>query len=132
MIEQIDYRLDAKGQRVGRSTLDGHGPNPLSASFTYDALGRRIQSSITLGGQIRTVQYLCEGQQHLGEIRDGKISDRLLTGLSLDETIARVAVTPTGSKDAAGSRLYLTDALNSVIAQPNDDSRSRLLQVLVV
>lgn len=117
------YRWDSNNRLIG---ITQTGPNPLSASFTYDALGRRIQSSITQGGQTRTVQYLYEGQQHLGEIRDGKISHRLLTGLSLDETIARMALTPAGSKDPAGSRLYLTDALNSVIAQLNDDAQATL------
>ncbi|MDP1781415.1 MAG: RHS repeat-associated core domain-containing protein, partial [Hydrogenophaga sp.] len=93
----------------------------LTASFTYDAFGRRIQSSITKGGSTSTVQYLYEGLQSLGEIRDGKLSHRLLTGLSLDETIARIAVNTSGNKDAATSRIYMTDALNSVIAQLNDD-----------
>lgn len=93
----------------------------LTASFSYDALGRRIQSSITKGGSTSTVQYLYEGLQSLGEIRDGKLSHRLLTGLSLDETIARMAVNTSGNKDAATSRVYMTDALNSVIAQLNDE-----------
>ncbi len=72
------------------------------------------------------MQYLYEGQQALGEIRDGKLSHRLLTGLSLDETIARIAITTAGTKDAAQSRIYLTDALNSVIAQLADDDRASL------
>jgi RHS repeat-associated protein len=72
------------------------------------------------------VQYLYEGQQALGEIRDGKLSHRLLTGLSLDETIARIAITTAGTKDAAQSRIYMTDALNSVIAQLADDDRATL------
>jgi YD repeat-containing protein len=55
----------------------------LTASFSYDAFGRRIQSSITKGGNTSTVQYLYEGLQALGEIRDGKLSHRLLTGLSV-------------------------------------------------
>ncbi|WP_168921606.1 RHS repeat-associated core domain-containing protein [Polaromonas vacuolata] len=99
----------------------------LSASFSYDAFGRRIQSTITQGTQApTTVQYLYEGAQALGEIRDGKLSHRLLTGLSLDETIARIAVNGDGNKDAANSRLYLTDALNSVIAQLADDDNANI------
>ncbi len=121
--DRTEYRWDSNNRLIGITQI---GPNPLSASFTYDALGHRIQSSITQGGQTRTVQYLYEGQQHLGEIRDGKISHRLLAGLSLDETIARLAITGAGNKEAAGSRLYLTDALNSVIAQLNDDAQATL------
>ncbi|QJC55793.1 Putative deoxyribonuclease RhsC [Polaromonas vacuolata] len=99
----------------------------LSASFSYDAFGRRIQSTITQGTQApTTVQYLYEGAQALGEIRDGKLSHRLLTGLSLDETIARIAINADGNKEAANSRIYLTDALNSVIAQLADDDNANI------
>jgi RHS repeat-associated protein len=90
-------------------------------------MGRRIQSSITKQGQATaTVQYLYEGAQALGEIRDGRLSHRLLTGLSLDETIARIAITTAGAKDQAASRIFLTDALNSVIAQMSDSDDSTL------
>jgi RHS repeat-associated protein len=68
------------------------------------------------------VQYLYEGAQALGEIRNGQLTHRLLTGLNLDETIARIALNANGQKDAANSRIYLTDALNSVIAQLSDDT----------
>ena len=99
----------------------------LTAAFGYDASGRRIQSVITKAGQApATVQYLYEGAQALGEIRDGKLSHRLLTGLSLDETIARVALNQAGQRDSGASRLYMTDALNSVIAQLGDDSNASI------
>lgn len=120
------------GQRLQTGTWDSNNrltqiTQPgLTASFSYDAFGRRIQSSITKGGSTSTVQYLYEGLQSLGEIRDGKLSHRLLTGLSLDETIARMAINQSGSKDAATSRVYMTDALNSVIAQLNDDNQASL------
>jgi RHS repeat-associated protein len=90
-------------------------------TLSYDAMGRRIQSSITKQGQpSATVQYLDEGQQARGEIRDGRLSNRLLAGLGLDETITRIAITASGAKDPAASRIFLTDALNSVIAQMSD------------
>ena len=88
-----------------------------------NSLDRRIQTRIASGSNpAQTVQYLYEGSQALGEIRDGKLSHRLLTGLKLDETIARIALNSSGQKDNAGSRIYLTDALNSVIAQLSDDN----------
>ncbi len=100
---------------------------PFNASFSYDAFNRRIQANITQAGQApQSVQYLYEGQQALGEIRDQKLSHRLLTGLQLDETIARIAVNSSGQKDAANSRIYLTDALNSVIAQLGDDASANI------
>jgi RHS repeat-associated protein len=101
-----------------------------TSTRAHDAMGSRIQSSITktgqAGSQTATVQYLYEGAQALGEIRDGKLSHRLLTGLSLDETIARIALTTAGAKDQAASRIFLTDALNSVIAQMSDSDDSSL------
>lgn len=192
LIEQIDYSYDARGQRIGKTTLNNNGTGAsespmnatydaanrmtgvtlsiggatksyvltydlngnlvekanvsdasdkttyawdsrdkliqivqpgLTAAFSYDVFGRRIQSVIIRAGQLpAAVQYLYEGSQALGEIRDGKLSHRLLTGLKLDETIARIALNSSGQKDQAASRTYLTDGLNSVIAQLNDDS----------
>ncbi len=68
------------------------------------------------------MQYIYEGAQALGEIRNGQLSHRLLTGLSLDETIARIAINSSGQKDNLSSRIYLNDVLNSVIAQLSDDN----------
>jgi hypothetical protein len=123
------YIWDASNRlsQIAQSGSTGSSGTGLTASFSYDAFGRRIQSSITRANQsASTVQYLYEGQQALGEIRDGKLSHRLLTGLSLDETIARVAINTSGNKDAAQSRIYMTDALNSVIAQLGDDDSASL------
>jgi hypothetical protein len=104
--------------RLTQINRTGATADALNANFTYDAYGRRIQTSIASGGQPpQTVQYLYEGSQALGEIRGGTLTHRLLTGLSLDETIARIAINTTGNKDAANSRIYLTDALNSALLQ---------------
>ena len=120
-------QIAQSGSAASTTSLNASRTTTLTASFSYDAFGRRIQSSITRAGQsASTVQYLYEGQQALGEIRDGKLSHRLLTGLSLDETIARVAINASGNKDAAQSRIYMTDALNSVIAQLGDDDSASL------
>jgi RHS repeat-associated protein len=119
--DQTSYTWDAS-HRLTQINRTGATADALNASFTYDAYGRRIQTSIASGGQPpQTVQYLYEGAQALGEIRGGTLTHRLLTGLSLDETIARIAINTTGNKDAANSRIYLTDALNSVIAQLADE-----------
>ncbi len=73
----------------------GSAGTTLTASFSYDAFGRRIQSSITRANQSpSTVQYLYKGQQALGEIRDGKLGHRLLTRLSLDETKGQLQPLP--------------------------------------
>jgi RHS repeat-associated protein len=121
--DKTTYTWDASNRLSQISQTGATSANTINASFTYDAVGRRIQSSIATGGNpAQTVQYLYEGQQALGEIRGGQLSHRLLTGLSLDETIARIALNTNGSKDATNSRVFMTDALNSVIAQLSDDS----------
>jgi RHS repeat-associated protein len=118
------YTWDAQNKLTQISQSGAQGT--VSAAFSYDSFGRRVQSSIQLGtSPATTVQYLYEGAQALGEIRNQALSHRLLTGLSLDETIARVALftsgpsSGSGAADPANSRSYLTDALNSVIAQHN-------------
>jgi RHS repeat-associated protein len=58
------------------------------------------------------VRYVYDGQQAIQEISDSD-ARTLLTGLSIDEVIANYSQT--------GDRIYLTDALGSVIAQTNAD-----------
>ncbi len=83
------------------------GPG-VEATFDYDALDRRIAR--TVNG--RRTDYIYDGLQVIGELTDGR-SIGLLTGLGIDEVIARYP--------QAGSRYYLTDALNTVIAQTRAD-----------
>jgi RHS repeat-associated protein len=59
-----------------------------------------------------TVNYVYDGAQAIAEVTGGTVSAAILTGLNLDEVLARYA--------ASGNRTYLTDALNTVIAQAND------------
>lgn len=124
--EQTLYVWDASNRLIRIEQSGAGGGNLLTASYGYDVFGRRLQNTVSQGGQTSAVQYLYEGAQALGEIRDGKLSHRLLTGLSLDETIARIAVNTSGQLDDAGSRIYITDALNSVLAQLADDESANL------
>ncbi len=97
----------------------------LTASFSYDLLGRRTERRITRAGDpAHITQYVYDGQQAVGEIRlpQGPITPQttsLITGLNLDEGIARVLSGP--SLVTAQTRTLLTDALNSVIAQTRED-----------
>ena len=103
--DSTSYTWDANDRLVQIVQSGGQNGVSLNASFSYDVFGRRIQASISTGNTsptpVSTVQYLYEGAQALGEIRDGRLSHRLLTGLSLDETIARIAINSNGAKDAA-------------------------------
>ena len=75
-----------------------------TASFEYDALGRRI--SKTIAGT--TTQFLYDGLNPVQEIQSGSPSANLLTGLKLDEFFQRT--------NSAGARDFLTDTLGSTVA----------------
>ncbi len=85
------YTWDARNQLV--STLSG-------ASFQYDALGRRVAS--TLGPT--TTNYLYDGVNVVQEIQNATPAN-LLAGLRVDEIFTR-----------AGTANFLTDALGSTVA----------------
>ena len=97
------YTWDASNRLTGITA-----PN-LTASFRYDALGRRIEK--TVNGD--SVQYLYDGAQAIAEIRGNAISATLLTGLAIDEAIARYT--------DQGERTLLTDALGSVLVAAKED-----------
>jgi RHS repeat-associated protein len=111
------YTWDSRNRLV---QLNGNG---LTASFSYDPTGRRIERRVTRAGQpIEITQYLYDGLQAVGELRlaQGSTTARqtsLITGLDLDEVLARVTRTAGGAQQ----RTYLTDALNSVFAQAAED-----------
>lgn len=105
--DRTEYTWDARNRLVG--IVRREAGQTVTASFAYDPLGRRVHK--TVDGH--TVQYLYDGRQAIGEVRDGKISATLLTSLALDDVIARYG--------EAGTRTYLSDALGSVIAQSRDD-----------
>lgn len=98
-----NYTWDARNRLTGITA-----PN-LTAGFRYDSLGRRIEK--TVNGD--SVQYLYDGQQAIAEIRGSAISATLLTGLAIDEAIARYT--------SQGERMLLTDALGSVLVSAKED-----------
>lgn len=102
--ETTQYAWDA------RNRLTGIQSPTVTASFKYDALGRRIER--TINGD--TIQYLYDGDQAIAELRNGAVSAHLLTGLAIDETIARYT--------NEGERTLLTDALGSVLITAKEDA----------
>ena len=113
------YGWDSR-DRLSQLTTPG-----LTASFSYDSLGRRVSRTITQAGQpATTTNYVYDGLQASGEIRpqQGSVAEQgtaLITGIYLDEMIARVASGAGGANPQA--RTYLTDALGSVISQTRAD-----------
>jgi RHS repeat-associated protein len=109
----IPMTYDANGKLTsdGTNTYTWDARNHLTAiggavtaSFEYDALGRRI--SKTINGT--TTQFLYDGLNPVQEIQSGSPSANLLTGLNIDEVFQRT--------DSAGSRDFLTDTLGSTLA----------------
>ena len=98
------YDWDARNRLVG---IDGYKPDctPLTASFEYDALGRRIEK--TING--RTIQHLYDGLDIVQEIENGVVSVNYIRTLNIDEPLARI-------KADTAVRYYQTDALGSIIA----------------
>jgi RHS repeat-associated protein len=107
--DQADSSIVTNYSWDSRNRLTGMTAPGIAASFTYDGLGRRI--SKTVNGQ--TIGYVYDGMQAIGEVVGGSIDATLLTGLMIDEVIARYG--------ASGNRTYLTDALGSVLALSKDD-----------
>jgi RHS repeat-associated protein len=89
------YSSNARNQLVGISGSS-------TASFQYDALGRRVGK--TINGT--ATSFLHDGWQIVHET-EGANATGYLTGLALDEVYRRS--TPAGSHD------YLTDALGSIL-----------------
>jgi RHS repeat-associated protein len=86
-----------------------------TASFVYDALGRRI--SKTIGGT--TTQFLYDRLNPVQELNSSNgVTANLLTGLNIDEYFTRTAsgATSTLLTDALGSTIGLVSASNGPMA----------------
>ncbi|MBL0420164.1 hypothetical protein JI739_07370 [Ramlibacter sp. AW1] len=112
--EQTTYQWDSRNRLIGLLRM----PQNVQASYSYDAGGRRIARTITVEGQARSTQYVYEGLQAIGEVRDGRIAATLLTGIGLDDVIARIV---SRQGQAPMVRTHITDALGSVLALTRED-----------
>ena len=81
----------------------------LSASFKYDAIGRRIEKTINS----TTTKYLYDGMDIIQEIQTGVPSANYIRTLNIDEPLARIT--------QSAVRFYMTDALGSVIALTDEN-----------
>ena len=112
--DRTTYTWDSQ-QRLTQVSTPEH-----TATYQYDLLGRRVQRQITKPGfPPETTHYVYDGLQAVGEIRPQQSSTSLMTGLNLDEMLARV--TTLNATNTTQARTYLTDALGSVMAQTQDN-----------
>jgi RHS repeat-associated protein len=103
-----NYIWDVRNRLTG---ISGFKPDcsSLTASFKYDALGRRIEK--TINGT--TTKYLYDGLDIIQEKQNGVVTANYIRGLNIDEHLARI-------KSDGTIRYYQTDALGSVIALTDD------------
>ena len=98
------YTWDARNRLVGIAGFNTDC-SLLTASFKYDALGRRIEK--TING--KTINYLYDGLDIVQEIENGTVMVNYIRTLNIDEPLARIKADGT-------IRYYQQDALGSVIA----------------
>lgn len=106
------YTWDARNRLVGMS---GYKPDcsSLTASFIYDALGRRTQK--TING--RTIDYLYDGKDIVQEIESGLPAVNYVRTLNIDEPLARIELATNTA------RYYHADALGTVIGLSNESGQ---------
>jgi RHS repeat-associated protein len=95
------YTWDARNRLVGIT-------GAVSASFSYDALGRR--TSKTINGV--TTSFLYDGNDIVAEMQGGAITAFYLRSLNIDEPFIRTS--------SSGNEYYHADALGSALALTND------------
>jgi RHS repeat-associated protein len=113
--EDTIYQWDGRNRLIS-ITASAAGSSS-TAAFKYDALGRRIERTVSQGVGTQRTQYVYDGIQAIGELVDGRLAATILTGLNIDEVIARtVNVATATSENPIATKTYLTDALGSVLA----------------
>jgi len=90
-----------------RNQLTSFGSGSSKLTFSYDALGRRIQMATSK----TTTSYLYAGANSVQEIQSGKVIANQIPSPTLDEDLART--------DSSGTNSYLTDGLGSTVALAN-------------
>jgi YD repeat-containing protein len=98
------YTWDARNRLAGISGFKADCSS-LSASFAYDALGRRTGK--TINGT--TTQFVYDGLDIIQEKQNGAVTANYVRTLNIDEPLARV-------KSDGTERYYVADALGSIIA----------------
>lgn len=110
------YTWDVRNRLVG---INGFAPDcsSLTASFKYDALGRRIEK--TINGV--TTKYLYDGVDIIQELNsDGTMKVNYIRTLNIDEPLAMIKADGTVryyQQDALGSVIALTDETGTIKTQ---------------
>ena len=103
-----NYIWNARNQLIGINGFDSACAS-LTASFKYDALGRRTEKTVNA----KTTQYLYDGLDIVQEIENSVVTANYVRTMNIDEPLARI-------KADVSVRYYQQDALGSVIALTDD------------
>ena len=105
-----NYTWDVRDRLVG---IEGFNADctDLTASFSYDALNRRIKKTINEA----STEYLYDGFDIIQEIQSGVVTANYIRGLNIDEPLSRIT-----SGGTTTIRNYMTDASGSVIGLVDD------------
>jgi RHS repeat-associated protein len=114
-----NYTWDARNRLIG---INGYSADcsTLTASFTYDAIGRRIEK--TING--KATQYFYDGYDIVQELTGGAVSANYIRSLNIDEPLARVKSDGTVRyyhHDGIGSVVDLTDESGAIKTQYSYD-----------
>ncbi|MDH4188238.1 MAG: RHS repeat-associated core domain-containing protein, partial [Nitrospira sp.] len=98
------YQWDARNRLIGMS-------GGTTASFRYDALGRRVSKTLSTQSSALSTGFLYDGNDIVAEIGGGAIGANYLRSLNIDEPFIR--------QTGTGNEFYHTDALGSSLALSN-------------
>lgn len=113
--DTLRYRHDYRNRLVGFERLDpATGAVVASATYLYDALGRRLSKAVTVGATTVTTNYVLDGNQEIQE-RDGAgaVRREFVYGNGIDEPI-RLRTLSGGLE--TGRFFYHTNSLGTVMA----------------
>jgi len=103
------YQWDARNRLMGIS-------GGTTATFNYDALGRRIQKTISTQSSALSTAFLYDGNDIAAEIGGGAVVANYLRALSIDEPFMR--------QTSTGNEYYHNDVLGSSLALSNAQGSS--------
>ncbi len=109
------YTWDVRNRLVGIQGFNADC-STLTASFKYDALGRRIQKTITHTDTYTDTMYLYDGLDIVQEIENGTVTANYIRTLNIDEPLARI-------KSDGTIRYYQQDAFGSVVGLTTENGQ---------
>ena len=98
------YQWDARNRLIGMS-------GGTTASFRYDALGRRVSKTLSTQSPALSTAFLYDRNDIAAEIGGGAIGANYVRSLNIDEPFIR--------QSGSGNEFYHTDALGSSLALSN-------------